>query len=260
MLTNRFKFRRGTGFIEVLVLIAVIGMLIAILIPMFLSARQRSTRFKCQNNLREIGRSMYSYASNNRGQFPTTRPSQSPHRRPDVTNSGHASTQPFSETGPAPNNIPAALFLLIRTEKTPAYRFICPATESAVADRFGGLSPLERSNFTDVKKNLTYGMQNPYANDTTLAAGFKWGPQWLPANFALIADIGPAPVSKFPPSLGNSPNHDGDGQNILYVDGSVEFRTTPLAGIENDHIYRTRLNTILDSAQDPTDSILLPIQ
>ncbi len=252
--------RRGTGLIEVLVIIAIIGVLVAILIPMFLSARQRSTRFKCQNNLRELGRSMYSYAANNRGQFPTTRPSSGPHRRPDISNSGYASTQPFSETGPAPNNVPAAMFLLIRTEKTSSYRFICPATETAIADRFAGLSPLERSNFTDIKMNLTYSMHNPYASDATLAAGFKWGPQWLPPNFPLLADIGPAAGAKFSPTLINSPNHEGDGQNILYADGSVEFRTTPLAGVENDHIYRTRLNSIFDSPQDPSDAILLPIR
>jgi prepilin-type processing-associated H-X9-DG protein len=75
-----------------------------------------------------------------------------------------------------------------------------------------------------------------------------------------MADIGPTTVGKLPAANANSPNHDGLGQNVLYADGSVEFRTTPLAGVEDDHIYRTRLNSIFDSPQDATDSILLPIQ
>ncbi len=253
------KQPRATAFVELLVIIAIIGVLIAILIPMFLSARQRSTQFKCQNNLRELGRAMFSYATSNHGRFPSTRPSANPDRRPDVSNSGFAATQPFAPEGPGPNNVPAAMFLLIRTEEVSAYRFTCPAS-LAESDRFGGISPALRSNFSDVKLNLAYGMHNPYANDATLAAGFKWGPQWLPASFALMADMGPAPGPKFLPQSGNSPNHDGEGQNVLYADGSVEFRTTPLAGVEQDHIYRTRLNSILDSPQDPTDSILLPIQ
>ena len=250
---------RATAFVELLVIIAIIGMLVAILIPMFLSARQRSTRFKCQNNLREIGSAMFSYANANHGRFPSTRPSADPVRKPDLSNSGYAATQPFAPDGPAPNNIPAAMFLLIRSEELPAFRFICPAT-LAQPDSFGGASPAERSNFSDVKLNLTYGMHNPYASDSTLAAGFKWGPQWLAGNFPLLADMGPAPGPKFSLQSPNSPNHDGEGQNILYADGSVDFKTTPLAGVDQDHIYRTRNNSILDSPQDPSDSILLPIQ
>jgi prepilin-type processing-associated H-X9-DG protein len=247
-------------FIELLVIIAIIGMLIAILVPMFLSARQRSTRFKCQNNLREIGSAMFSYASANHGRFPSTRPSIDPIRKPDLSNSGYAATQPFAADGPGPNNIPAALFLLVRTEEVPAFRFICPAAEYAQPDTFGGKSPAERSNFSDVKLNLTYGMHNPYANDATVAAGFGWGPQWLKPNFPLLADMGPATLPRLSLPSPNSPNHEGEGQNILYADGSVEFKTTPLAGVENDHIYRTRNNATLDSPQDPSDSILLPIR
>src|ERR1041385_3077415 len=119
---------RATAFVELLVIIAIIGMLIAILIPMFLSARQRSTRFKCQNNLREIGSAMFSYANSTHGLFPSPRPSADPIRKPDLSNSGYAATQPFAADGPGPNNVPAAMFLLIRSQDVPAYRFVCPHT------------------------------------------------------------------------------------------------------------------------------------
>src|SRR5882762_9982403 len=153
-MTPRTNKPRGTAFIELLVIIAIIGMLIAILIPMFMSARQRSTRFKCQNNLRELGRAMFSYATNNHGRFPSTRPSTDGVRKPDLTNSGHAATQPFAIDGPAANNIPAAMFLLLRTEEVPAYRFVCPNTLK-VPEQFSGDGPLQHSNFTDIKRNLT---------------------------------------------------------------------------------------------------------
>lgn len=39
----------------------------------------------------------------------------------------------------------------------------------------------------------------------------------------------------------NSPNHggigDGEGQSVLFADGSVNWHDTPLAGIGNDNIY-----------------------
>src|SRR5689334_5574674 len=99
---------RGTVFVELLVIIAIIGMLIAILVPMFLSARQRSTRFKCQENLREIGSALFSYAAPNHVRFPSRPPSPHPVRDPDVSNSGYAAAQPFAADGPAPNNIRGA--------------------------------------------------------------------------------------------------------------------------------------------------------
>lgn len=43
----------------------------------------------------------------------------------------------------------------------------------------------------------------------------------------------------------NSPNHNEEGQNILFVDGHVEFAKTPAAGVNNDNIY-TIHNTDLD--------------
>ena len=35
----------------------------------------------------------------------------------------------------------------------------------------------------------------------------------------------------------NSPNHQGEGQNVLYIDGHVSFHTTRAAGIDGDDIY-----------------------
>jgi prepilin-type processing-associated H-X9-DG protein len=35
----------------------------------------------------------------------------------------------------------------------------------------------------------------------------------------------------------NSPNHRGEGQNVLYVDGHASFERTPLTGINADNIY-----------------------
>jgi prepilin-type processing-associated H-X9-DG protein len=78
-------------------------------------------------------------------------------------------------------------------------------------------------------------------------------------------------------SKGNSPNHGGDGQNVLYAGGHVAFQTTPFAGLRHavggprDNIF-TYGNTlpggaaqaaksgdgIVGSSTSGIDSVLLP--
>jgi hypothetical protein len=77
--------------------------------------------------------------------------------------------------------------------------------------------------------------------------------------------------------LGNSRNHDQAGQNVLYGDMHVEFRTTPYCGVDGDNIYTAQskeqnvsgeappakvpgyLGTDIGPAW-PTDSYLIPAE
>lgn len=250
--------RRGSTMVELIVVGAIILLLVSLLVPMFAQAHDRAGRAKCMDNLRKIGRALRDYADENRGRLPSTRPASLTadplDALPDVSNSGYDCPNPFAVNGPRFNNIPAALFLLIRTQDLSARFFICPATDG-VPDDFGGLSAQARSNFTDVGRNLGYALQNPYASGEAIASGFSWQRD-LPAAYPLVADRGPAAGGS--PSARNSPNHGGLGQNLLFADGSVGFRQTPLAGLENDHIYLSRGFRLLDSPRDRADSILLP--
>jgi len=59
--------------------------------------------------------------------------------------------------------------------------------------------------------------------------------------------------------LANSNNHGGDGQNVLYVDGHVEFHASPFAGVKRDNIFTNKSGVVVDSTRDMwEDSILLP--
>jgi type II secretory pathway pseudopilin PulG len=52
----------GVTLIELLVILAIIGLLVAILLPAILSAREAARRLQCSNNLRQFGLAISSYA------------------------------------------------------------------------------------------------------------------------------------------------------------------------------------------------------
>lgn len=250
----------------------IIALLAALLIPMFLSAHDRAIQARCASRLRQIGRGIEAYANDHKGRLPSTRPSLGPRVLPDLTNAGFDQSDPFSPQIPT-DNVPAAIYLLVRTGHASPKTFICPAT-GQIADQLAAKGDVARSNFTDVARNLSFGMQNPYGDESALASGFQWMLNGLPPSYPLAADRGPAPgaatIRPLASLVGiiplahagrsdNSDNHDGAGQNVLYSDGSVVFRTTPLAGVDNDHIYQTRDQRLLDSPRDRFDSILLPL-
>lgn len=64
--------RKGTGFtlMELLVVVAIIGILGAILLPALSRARARANRTACVNNLKQLGTVLLIYADDHRGMFP----------------------------------------------------------------------------------------------------------------------------------------------------------------------------------------------
>ena len=277
--------RRGFTWVELLVVLVLIVVAISFFLPVRSRSYGDSNRVKCASNLRQIGQAILLYSNDNRGGYPRTRVSAGPDRKP-TWGTGAAATQPSDPGGPADNDVTAALFLLLRTQDITSEVFNCPSSNTE-KDLYGGSpnAPINRSNFTDYKKNLSYSYQNPYPSDDAIARGFKLN-NAIGAEFAVAADINPGTagsgdnVVNITPSSsakdvkqGNTNNHEKDGQNILYGDGHVAWESNPFVGVNRDNIYTrakgdgARLDPKVNntdtadpfgSPYDANDSVLLP--
>ena len=259
---KRTSKKAGFTLVELLVVIGIIALLISILLPSLNKARETANRVKCAANLKQIGNGLMLYSNENRGMFPRTyAPATTAAITISVTNGGQDSPDPFISASTVPAyNIPAAMFLLIRQEDLTPAVFVCPSG-TAEADTMNTLPATSRSNFSagdtssavsNMNKNVSYSFLNVYPTNTAVATGYKTFITGFSSDFAVAADIAPSyatwqnivtGVARSTIMLGNSKNHDGDGQNVLYADGHADFQQTPLCGANNDCIYTVAAGT-----------------
>jgi len=239
--------------VRVVVTVAIIAFIIlfgiSILIPSMGAPRERANRVKCAANLRQIGQGLLLYLTDF-GMYPRTcyDPARPPTAfTPPALPGGAApnETDPyFGPNRPADNDVSAALFLLIRHIDVFPDVFICPATLHE-KDTLNNVGAQNRVNFNS-PLNLSYSYANPYPSEEALALGYKLDPAPL-STFAIAADRNDGDLdgnlsatSSSPSAVQramNSRNHGGEGQNVLYSDGHVEWRETCWAGDWADCIW-----------------------
>jgi prepilin-type processing-associated H-X9-DG protein len=122
----------------------------------------------------------------------------------------------------------------------------CPGAADAAAYLQVGVHELKQMPATDLERAAPkllpgYAYSLGFRDD----AGRLHGPAArLPdvpaAQIPLLADAPANPVA-----FGNSPNHSGRGQNVLFADGHVAFTTRRTAGLnEGDDIYLNQANIV----------------
>jgi len=260
--------RKGFTLLELLVVL-VVGLLVLAVVLLIIvpggPSNEHANRVKCASNLRQIGQALMFYANDHKGADPQVRYKPG---APLARFTGAPATQPFAENGPKTNDVTAALFLLIRTADLNPEVFVCP-TSNQDKDDLNNLPPDSRSNFKG-QETLSYSYAHPYPDDAAVKMGYKLDDSVI-ADFVIAADRNEcqnrykntnwnAPSADFREM--NSVNHEGEGQNVMFNDGHVEWCTSPFVGVKQDHIYTrngvTSGDPMTHQPENPLDTILLP--
>lgn len=184
------------------------------------------------------------------------------------------------KTSPTASHPSRSLYLLVINAMLVTKPFVCPNSKDIVDDwrNYGadmrGTDSVEaaqpgatRFDFRGYN-NLSYGMRFPYSGatfttemDPNIPMAADKGPyyekgepglpgtrtvrdkrsrlsppeEWRSLTAEQVLDLPKVKLKKF-----NSRHHEGEGQNIGYVDGHAEFRETPFASTTIDNLYTLR--------------------
>jgi prepilin-type processing-associated H-X9-DG protein len=298
--TNTFRgaFMSGNRFkmADLIASLIVIMFLTGLAAAQFAMSDETALRVKCASNLRQIGQAMLLYANDNRGAYPRTNWATGDDPKPvwgtpyqaDPTLDANANVDPFiadnkpeTKYRPAPNDVTAAMFLLLRAGDITTQVFTCPSTDATAWDCGGKTNTAQSwTNWNGEKTlamHLSYSLNNPYFSDQASAAGAIWNSS-ISAEYAVAGDMNPGTddltklTTQSPPAQmrhGNSFNHNQEGQNILFGDGHVEFDQNPFVGVLRDNIYtfeapeqpgnnKSESAGIIGAPVSAEDSVLLP--
>jgi prepilin-type N-terminal cleavage/methylation domain-containing protein/prepilin-type processing-associated H-X9-DG protein len=267
MFLKRWK-GRGFTLIELLVVIAIIALLISILLPSLSKARELAKRSVCAGSgLRAIGTSCKIYANENEEAWPVPTFNESLISSGGIGGGGSSTGVKYTETLNANSGLfddgtslkreepsdsttdgefvstTRAFWLLIRQGEIVPKTMVCPSSgdipdDTEEVDRY--------YNFKGIR-NVSYGYQVPFGPFDTRPS------ENVDTRMAMSADKGPfRRDTEIPQEYNlstsqrlwmafNSGNHggsgNGEGQNVLFADGHVDFERTPVVGVDHDNIY-----------------------
>lgn len=262
----------------------VVGLLIGLMAKIYSTATQQWARVACASNLRQIGTGLQLYASNNHDQLPRGLYNPATADKPTAfSQPNNAGGGLFAQDSAPVNDVTVPFYQMLRTGDLPAGAYCCPFAGPL---RWQVTSEdLPRYNNIPNSNHIAYSLNNPYLKSDDPAARDSW---WMhkatgAQNTVIAADMNPGTpdLLKLTPQSserqmrkGNSRNHRGAGQNVLFSDGHVEWLNTPFYDevslrtnppgpisptADNIYTYGTGLNQgIIGSSTGTEDAILLP--
>jgi prepilin-type processing-associated H-X9-DG protein len=228
--TGRGRWRRADVLIAAALLLAVLSLVAAALPRMWNEYRI----YACQNNLRLFHQALAAYSEQHHHAFPKVEEEPPlnvagifvPILRDSGTLPANVSlTCPGSDQGPPPSLTVEQLAELRRTR---------PETFQALAHQLAGC----------------YAYPLGYLSAEALCGLTSDDDARLP----IVADA-PPDFSNYRDALGNSLNHGGRGQNVLFIDGHAEFLTVRTVGVGGDDIYLNQ-DGLVAAGRDRFDSVL----
>ncbi len=197
------KQPKGFVLMELLIVIAVIGILAAILLPALARARETGRRKSCMANLNQMGMAMHMYADE------------------------HNQFLPWSGGG----NNAMCLFVLHKEYIAELATFVCPSDANAHRNDFDDYNApgYERKPISDLPDGAyslrtSYEYFGAYANEPLMLPHPSSPVPLIPIMWDIMSG---APKSQTQTASGwgaGSMNHIPGGGNVLWLDGSVEFK------------------------------------
>jgi prepilin-type processing-associated H-X9-DG protein len=224
---SRPLWRRADVMVAASVLITAAGIGLGLLSH----ARAKSSIVECQNNLKTFYTGLKVYADQRQGNLPNI-----------------GAVEP-------PRNVAGMVVPILMKAGTlpPDANVGCPGkTQPRTCPlTFDRLESLDPEAFKQTAQDLICCYA--YSLGHRDAEGFH-GPRFdpeLPASWLAIMADAPPPD----PRMGNSTNHGGEGQNVLFLDGHVLFCKTRNVGVDGDDIYLNRVGRQA-AGVDPIDSVV----
>jgi prepilin-type N-terminal cleavage/methylation domain-containing protein/prepilin-type processing-associated H-X9-DG protein len=268
---RKMKTKKGFTLVELLVVIAIIAMLMGILMPALARVRQLAFRLVCGTNLSGIGKAMLIYANDYEDELPRAGGRTSTLGRPVNWTAADRNTayglNPTDGSG-GRATITSCFYLLVKFAEVTPKSFVCKGesgvTEFKLSDE---VPPALPANFELIQawdfgrtttddspaKHCSYSYHQPlpsvagtypYALTTSNEPGMAVAADRNPWTPPPGVTIDSAAWNDFLPTgtpeqqkKGNGLAHQGEGQNVLFLDGHVYFERRSYCAIEDDNIY-----------------------